>query len=153
VYCEILHLSSITVIFNNLVIGDASAQQFQQGANNMYNSYKNSVPSEYANNPNQYSQYDKYQPSADSDNAYASSSNDREYATNNRDYAKYSEYPTAEEYKYECRTGPAEGFFVSSVEFCKHIKFDDRKDNNRDNKAGPQGPQGPQGPAGGQPGP
>ena len=24
--------------------------------------------------------------------------------------------------KYECRTGPFEGFFVSSVEFCKHVK-------------------------------
>jgi hypothetical protein len=27
---------------------------------------------------------------------------------------------------YECITRPFEGFFVSSVEFCKHIKFDDR---------------------------
>ena len=35
----------------------------------------------------------------------------------------YSKYPT-EVNKYECRTGPFEGFFVSSVEFCKHIKFD-----------------------------
>ena len=35
---------------------------------------------------------------------------------------KYSPYPT-EENKYECRTGPFEGFFVSSVEFCK-FKFD-----------------------------
>ena len=63
------------------------------------------------------------------------------------------------------RTGPAEGFFVSSVEFCKHIKFDDndRKDHrDRDNKTGAQGPPGPQGPqgppgatgtAGGPPGP
>jgi hypothetical protein len=60
----------------------------------------------------------------------------------------------------ECRTGPAEGFFVSSVEFCKHIKFD--KDDRKDNKtgtqgppgpAGPQGVQGPPGPAGGEPGP
>jgi hypothetical protein len=33
--------------------------------------------------------------------------------------------------KYECRTGPFEGFLVSSVEFCdaKHKKFDDRKDH------------------------
>jgi hypothetical protein len=38
-----------------------------------------------------------------------------------------------------------EGFFVSSVEFCKHIKFDDRKDHSRDNRTGPQGPPGPQG--------
>ena len=33
---------------------------------------------------------------------------------------------------YECRTGPFEGFFVSSVEFCKHAKFNDRKDNGYD---------------------
>ena len=54
----------------------------------------------------------------------------------------YSKYPTDDK-KYECRTGPFEGFFVSSVEFCKHVKFDnDRKDNNRDNRIGPPGPQG-----------
>ena len=35
--------------------------------------------------------------------------------------------------KYECRTGQFEGFFVSSVEFCKHVKFDDNKRNHRDN--------------------
>ena len=45
----------------------------------------------------------------------------------NYDDNKYSQYPT-EVNKYECRTGPFEGFFVSSVEFCKHVKFDD-KDN------------------------
>ena len=39
----------------------------------------------------------------------------------------YSQYQTDDK-KYECRTGPFEGFFVSSVEFCKHVKFDDRKD-------------------------
>jgi len=62
----------------------------------------------------------------------------------------YSQYPTDDK-KYECRTGPLEGFFVSSVEFCKHIKFDDdkdRKDHNRESGTGPQGPSGPQGPAG-----
>jgi hypothetical protein len=63
----------------------------------------------------------------------------------------YSQYPTDDK-KYECRTGPFEGFFVSSVEFCKNIKFDDRKDHKDrdrdDNKTGPQGPQGPQGPPG-----
>jgi hypothetical protein len=60
----------------------------------------------------------------------------------------YSSYPT-ENKKYECRTGPFEGFFVSSVEFCKHGKFDnkDRKDI-RDNRTGTQGPPGPQGPPG-----
>jgi Collagen triple helix repeat (20 copies) len=60
----------------------------------------------------------------------------------------YSQYPTDDK-KYECRTGPFEGFFVSSVEFCKHVKFekDDRKDI-RDNRTGTQGPPGPPGPPG-----
>ena len=42
----------------------------------------------------------------------------------------YSQYPTDDK-KYECRTGPFEGFFVGSVEFCQHFKFDknDRKDD------------------------
>jgi hypothetical protein len=62
------------------------------------------------------------------------------------DDSSYSKYPTDDK-KYECRTGPFEGFFVSSVEFCKHIKFDDRKDH-RDNRTGTQGPPGPAGPAG-----
>ena len=50
----------------------------------------------------------------------------------------------------KCRTGPFEGFFVNSVEFCKHIKFDkdDRKDNNRTGTQGPQGPSGPPGATG-----
>ena len=68
--------------------------------------------------------------------------------------SSYSQYPTDDK-KYECRTGPFEGFFVSSVEFCKHVKFDDNKRNHRDNnQTGTQGPPGPpgangtQGPAG-----
>ena len=60
--------------------------------------------------------------------------------------SSYSQYPTDDK-KYECRTGPFEGFFVSSVEFCKHVKFDDRKDN-RTGTQGPPGPPGPQGPPG-----
>ena len=50
--------------------------------------------------------------------------------------SSYSQYPTDDK-KYECRTGPFEGFFTSSVEFCKNVKFDpdDRKDHiDRDNK-------------------
>ena len=58
--------------------------------------------------------------------------------------SSYSKYPT-DDNKYECRTGPLEGFFVSSVEFCKNVKFDDRKDNNRTGTQGPPGPQGPPG--------
>jgi hypothetical protein len=69
----------------------------------------------------------------------------------------YSQYPTDDK-KYECRTGPFEGFFVGSVEFCKHVKLDDKdRKDNRDNRTGTQvppgppgsiGPVGPQGPAG-----
>src|SRR5215210_7887003 len=80
------------------------------------------------------------------DNSYSGSS----YGDTN-----YSTYPTDDK-PYECRTGPFEGFFVSSVEFCKHVKFDDRKDHrDRDNnQTGTQGPQGPPGVNGtqGQPG-
>jgi collagen triple helix repeat protein len=70
------------------------------------------------------------------------------------DYSSYSQYPTDDK-KYECRTGPFEGFFVSSVEFCKHVKFDDNKDDRKDNRTGTQGPPGPVGPEGiqGPPGP
>jgi hypothetical protein len=57
----------------------------------------------------------------------------------------YSEYPSDDK-KYECRTGPFEGFFVSSVEFCKHVKFD--KDDRKDNRTGTQGPPGPAGSTG-----
>ena len=70
--------------------------------------------------------------------------------------SSYSKHPTNDK-KYECRTGLFEGFFVGSVEFCKHVKFDndkDRKDSNRTGTQGPPGPaglngtQGPPGPAG-----
>jgi len=69
--------------------------------------------------------------------------------------SSYSQYPTDDK-KYECQTGPFEGFFVSSVEFCKHVKFDkDRDDRKDNNQTGTQGPPGPQGPPGspGVPGP
>ena len=61
--------------------------------------------------------------------------------------SSYSQYPTDDK-KYECRTGPFEGFFVSSVEFCKHVKFDKDRDDRKDNRTGTQGPAGPAGPAG-----
>ena len=60
--------------------------------------------------------------------------------------SSYSQYPTDDK-KYECRTGPFEGFFVSSVEFCKQVKFD-KDDSKRDNRTGTQGPAGPAGPQG-----
>ena len=59
----------------------------------------------------------------------------------------YSQYPTDEK-KYECQTGQLEGFFTSSVEFCKNIKFDNKDDSKdpRNNTTRTQGPVGPQGP-------
>ena len=65
------------------------------------------------------------------DDSYDKASYDQQrYDYRQSSYSDYSEYPT-EEYKYECRTGPFEGFFVSSVEFCdaKHKKFDDRNNH------------------------
>jgi hypothetical protein len=59
--------------------------------------------------------------------------------------SSYSQYPT-EDNKYECQTGPLEGFFVSSVEFCKHVKFNDKDNERKDNNVtGVQGPQGERG--------
>ena len=43
------------------------------------------------------------------------------YNNNYSDEDMYSKYPT-ELNKYECQKGPFEGFFVSSVEFCKLSK-------------------------------
>src|SRR5687768_7899140 len=65
--------------------------------------------------------------------AMAQGYDDNYYGDNNG----YSQYPTDDK-KYECKTGPFEGFFVSSVEFCKQVKFDkdDRKD--RANRTGTQ---------------
>ena len=81
-------------------------------------------------------------------------SNDYSYYYSDNENEKYSKYPTVEN-NYECRTGPLEGFFTGSVEFCKHIKFDNNdrrdhtsKDNNQTGPQGPAGPQGIQGPQG-----
>jgi Collagen triple helix repeat (20 copies) len=74
--------------------------------------------------------------------------NNAAMAQGNYNYGdSYSTYPT-DYNKYECRTGPLEGFFVSSVEFCKNVKFDDKRKDIKDNRTGTQGPPGPQGPAG-----
>ena len=98
----LLLLSSITIIGNNLVIvEDASAQQLQQGANNMDNGYENSVQSVNQNNPDEYSSYDNYQPSDYGKANYESYNDGNDKNLYNIDY---SEYPT-EEYKYECQTG------------------------------------------------
>jgi hypothetical protein len=134
--------------------------------------YDNSYQSTYGNDPYGSSSYDQsygydsqpvygpQQPSYDQPKQdYSQSSYDQpkqDYSQSS--YNSYSEYKTKDK-KYECRTGPFEGFFVSSVEFCdaKHDDKDKKRDDRdkRDNRTGPQGPQGPVGPEGpqGPPGP
>jgi hypothetical protein len=121
--------------------------------------YDNSYQSTYGNDPygssSSYDQsygYDTYGPQQPS---YDSPRYDYKPQSS---YGDYSDYKTKDK-KYECRTGPFEGFFVSSVEFCD-AKHDDKKRDHKDNRdnrtgqqgppgpAGPQGPQGPQGPPG-----
>jgi hypothetical protein len=84
-----------------------------------------------------------------------------DYNNNYNDYQDndmYSKYPT-ESNKYECQKGPFEGFFVSSVEFCKKIPIIDNSDKRNNGGGngtiGEQGPPGPVGPIGpvGPPGP
>ena len=82
-----------------------------------------------------YDMYYGYDNSYDDKQQYDTSYDINSYNVDNA----YSKYPTKDK-KYECQKGQFEGFFVSSVEFCK-LKI-------REGPAGPQGPQGPQGPAG-----
>ena len=52
-------------------------------------------------------------------------------------YGYNDNYPTKEIDKYECQTGPFEGFFTSSPEFCKSKVTPDRDrdgGSNQDNK-------------------
>jgi hypothetical protein len=123
---------------NNSYMADDISEQYDTYSHNIGAGHEKYKPEQY---PTQHPQ----KPYQIINNYYysypdKSYSNDHSYSS---DYVngKYSKYPTMEN-NYECRTGPFEGFFVSSVEFCKHIKFDDKK---RDSKIGPPGPQGPQG--------
>ena len=84
--------------YENRDDGYVNYQQQQQYDNNDNNNNYDSV------NEN-YKQYDNN----DNNNNY-DSVNDR-----------HSKYPT-ENNKYECQKGPFEGFFVSSVEFCKRVQ-------------------------------
>ena len=54
----------------------------------------------------------------------------------------YSKYPTKDK-KYECKTGQFEGFFVSSVEFCKLKIRESAQQAHRCPSTGPKGPAGP----------
>ena len=138
----------------------ANAQGMGQYDNSYQQSYGNDP---YANSYDQSYGYDTQssygsdtQPSYGSDTQPSYGPQKPSYDQPKQDYRQssygdYSDYKTKDK-KYECRTGPFEGFFVSSVEFCDAKKLDDRKHNDRkdvrDNRTGPQGPAGPQGPIG-----
>ena len=109
--------------------------------------YPSSYNMGYSYDSNSYDSNSYDSNSYDSNKAYDMASYDQQGYDNSYDkssYSDYSEYKTKDK-KYECRTGPFEGFFTSSVEFCFDEKFD-KKDRDRDNKTGPQGPSGPWGP-------
>jgi hypothetical protein len=83
-------------------------------------------------------------------NAMAQDYGDDYNYNNNHSDDIYSKYPI-ELNKYECQKGPFEGFFVSSVEFCKRatpIIDDDRGKDHSNVTIGPQGSPGPAGPQG-----
>ena len=61
------------------------------------------------------------------DDEYVEYNSDINYDSDDETYSDYQD----KENKYECRTGPFEGFFVSSPEFCKHINLDDKKDDRK----------------------
>src|SRR5688500_371419 len=74
-------------------------------------------------------------------NIMAQGYNDNNYNNNYGD-DMYSKHPTDDK-KYECQKGPFEGFFVSSVEFCKQALIVDEEGRERGNgTAGAQGSPG-----------
>ena len=78
------------------------------------------------------------------DNSFLNTAMAQEYDAAYGDNS-YSKYPTDDK-KYECQKGPFEGFFVSSVEFCKNVPI--RNGTSNQGPAGPQGIPGASGPPG-----
>ena len=103
-----------TNLFENAMASEKYPNKYQNS--NGYANYE-SYGANYYQQPNYYYTQDRQY--EDKQNSYT---NDYNYND------KYNKYPTKEN-NYECRTGPFEGFFVSSVEFCKS---DNRKDNGYD---------------------
>jgi hypothetical protein len=151
----LMHKSAIFGLFlmASLLLGTSVNMNLFTNANAQgMGQYDNSYQQSYGNDPYGSSSYDQsygydsqpvygpQQPSYDQPKQDYSQSS----------YSDYSDYKTKDK-KYECRTGPFEGFFVSSVEFCD-AKHDDNKKrdhrDSRDNRTGPQGPPGPAGPQG-----
>ena len=101
--------------------------------------------------------FSSFNNTSSSQQVFAQLTSHYEYETNNYSYDDYYDnnyvpnsyikYPT-DKNKYECQKDTFEGFFVSSVIFCKFNQFH-KDDSKRDNNiTGTQGPQGIPGPAG-----
>jgi hypothetical protein len=162
-----MHKSAIFGLFlmASLLLGTSVNMNMFANANAQgMGQYDNSYQQSYGNDPygsSSYDQsygYDTYGPQQPSYGPQEPSYGPQEPSydkpssgySSQSSYSDYSDYKTKDK-KYECRTGPFEGFFVGSVEFCdaKHDKKDkDRDDRDRDNKTGAQGPPGPRGPPG-----
>jgi hypothetical protein len=154
-----MHKSAIFGLFlmASLLLGTSVNMNLFANANAQgMGQYDNSYQQSYGNDPyggSSYDQsygYDTYGPQQPSYGQQQPSYDKPSYDSSSQSsYSDYSDYKTKDK-KYECRTGPFEGFFVSSVEFCD-AKHDDKKrdhKDNRDNRTGQQGPQGPIGPQG-----
>jgi hypothetical protein len=110
-------VASAIPMSNKNLFENAMAMEMNPNMNNdnshRYANYE-SYGANYYQQPNYYYSQDRQYD--DKQNSYTN------------EYNNYNKYPTKDK-PYECRTGPFEGFFVSSVEFCKHGKSDDKKDN------------------------
>ena len=117
---------------NMNMFASANAQGMGQYDNNYQQSYGNdpygssSYDTSYSYDDKSYDQ-GRYDKSYDSQQYYGPQQPSYDKPRyDHSSYNDYSEYKTKDK-KYECRTGPFEGFFVSSVEFCDNKKFDDEK--------------------------
>jgi len=102
-----------TNFFENAMASEKYSDKYENSHG--YANYE-SYGANYYQQPNYYYSQDRQH--EDKQNSY----------TNDYNNYNYNKYPTKDK-PYECRTGPLEGFFVSSVEFCKS---DNRKDNGYD---------------------
>jgi hypothetical protein len=99
----------------NLASGFAIASQTALAVQFSYPYSSSSYNKVYSPNNNTSSSYDNTSYNKVY-NIYNNDKND-EYPDSYSKPARYSKYPTIDKI-YECQTGPLEGFFTSSVEFC-----------------------------------
>ena len=112
---------------------DDKRHQYNDDKRHQYNDDNRYQQSTYGNDPYTRSYDMDYSYDTSYSNNYDKSSYDQQRSDASYDQTSYktddtyNKYPTKDK-KYECRTGPFEGFFVSSVEFCDIKIHDDRKD-------------------------